>query len=220
MDWKEMFNAWLVAAVDAWQGVFVGVNIGAVIWPWFLFSLGLALAGVFLDKTMRAARSGSIFGVIWNALMLISIPTFLVFCAVYYPSNRLHDPIPWDVIGLAAMFYLVSLVVSLIFWMLFMQPNHSRGSEVVHEFESYFGNKYSDFNFFNGKYGFVLSVSTLIPMIIGFAISNPPVFLLVAIFFVIGWKVTGSRSYADGMLLRDYMIDNARDYYWRRAKRR
>ena len=163
------------------------MKVSDVLTAWILISAGLFSAGMFLGRSMRARHAGHTLSATWNALLSILLPVFFGFATPYYTSGRFKHAIPYDVIGVAATMYLASLVVIRL-----MTGRHIKFIELM------------------ALAGCVAGAAAA-------AEANPPVFLLIAIIIIIGWKITGSQSYADGMMFRDHLVDRARDYRGRKG---
>jgi hypothetical protein len=158
------------------------MKVSYVLTAWVSISIGFFGAGMFLGRFMRALRTGHTLSAAWNAFLSVACMTFMGFVTLYDASGRFKHAIPYDVIGVAMAIYVASLVVIRL-----MTGRHIKFIELM------------------ALAGCVAGAAAA-------AEANPPVFLLIAIIVIIGWKITGSQSYADGMLFRDHLVDRARDY--------
>jgi len=161
--------------------------VSDVLTAWMSISFGLFGAGMLLGRSMRAQRTGRTLSGAWNALLSVACLMFLGFITLYDASGRFKHAIPYDVIGVAMAIYLASLVVIRL-----MTGRHIKFIELM-------------------------ALAGCVAGSAAAAEANPPVFLLIAIIIIIGWKITGSQSYADGMLFRDHLVDRARDYRGRKG---
>lgn len=190
MDWKD-------ANLLIFEGV--NVNVFSFLLTWIITGFGMMAAGHYLaqainiNKAMRAMRPANRSITAHHAIRVIRVSwKLLVLVAV------LAFIFVWaSIIAIADNLYTLLLAMTFLFifaflWRIF--DKHCRFIEL-------------------------LALSTLIPFACIMLVTMPGLLIGSIFVLIIAWKIIGSRGYADGMLLRDYMIDNARDYYGRKARR-
>ncbi|MDP1573095.1 MAG: hypothetical protein Q8M09_08220 [Pseudomonadota bacterium] len=210
MDWKESFGAWLVANHDAlWESL--GAWLGAVFEPigvmitnlaadpdmkgfpvvWMFTAGTIAIAGRYTIRTIKAVRARRFLGIIWNVLMLASVPTAVAWLTLAVASNNMRGPIAWGSLELSLVFCVISLLPAYFYnrWM---------------------GEGLQEMMWFPVAPAFMFSV----------LVGAPAIFIIFVIFFIAMYAYGRSQGYQDGAMLRDYMIDKSRDYYGRKAGRR
>lgn len=210
MDWKESFGAWLVANHDAlWESL--GAWLGAVFEPigvmitnlaadpdmkgfpvvWMLMAGTIAMVGRYTIRTIKAVRARRFLGIIWNVLMLASVPTAVAWLTLAVASNHMRGPIAWGSLELSLVFCAISLLPAYFYsrWM---------------------GEGLQEILYFPIALAFMFVA----------LVNAPAVFILLVIFFTAMFVIGRSQGYSDGMLLRDYLVDKAQDHYGRPGRYR